>query len=155
METHLMDPIIIPIVAILMPVVLVPIILILKHRHRRREMEHLERMKALESRMPFAPGTSSPALKGVAAIGAGVPIAAVFAALLTTTALSDGARDPVAVAAVNWGCAALISAAAFITSLLLALMHARAAHHADEASAMNNAKPIYDPDTFDVVSSRA
>ena len=60
-----MDPLIIPIVGILMPLVLVPTVLVLKHRHKRREWEHRERMRAMEGpmplrdrRVPWAPGAS-------------------------------------------------------------------------------------------------
>ena len=48
MDIQAIDPVIIPVVAILMPLVLVPTIIILKHRHCRREWEHKERMKAME-----------------------------------------------------------------------------------------------------------
>ncbi len=51
-----MEPLIIPIVAILMPLVLVPTILVLKHRHKRREWEHRERIKAMELQMPVPRG---------------------------------------------------------------------------------------------------
>ena len=44
------DPLVIPIVGILMPLLLVPTILVLKYRQARREWEHLERMKAMEQR---------------------------------------------------------------------------------------------------------
>ena len=79
-----MDPLIIPIVGILMPLVLVPTILVLKHRHKRREWEHRERMRAMErpdaARRDLAGAVGS---GGVAAIGAGVPMASVLAAFLT------------------------------------------------------------------------
>ena len=48
-----MDPLLIPIVAILMPLVLAPTVIFLKHRHSRREWEHLERMKAMDFHMPM------------------------------------------------------------------------------------------------------
>ena len=83
-ETETVDPLIIPIVGILMPLVLVPTILVLKHRHKRREWEHRERMRAMDGphaphrdwRVPVGSG-------GVAAIGAGVPMVSVLAAFLT------------------------------------------------------------------------
>ena len=50
--TKTVDPLIIPIVGILMPLVLVPTVLVLKHRYKRREWEHLERMKAMSGRNP-------------------------------------------------------------------------------------------------------
>jgi len=63
--------------------------------------------------------------------------------------------DGVPLAAIAWGCAALISGGAMITSLILGLMLARSHSRADTASLAHSAKPVYDPDTFDVVSSRA
>ena len=48
-----------PVVAILMPLVLVPTVLVLKHRHQRREWEHLERLKAMGIKELFTPGTST------------------------------------------------------------------------------------------------
>jgi hypothetical protein len=149
-----MDPLVIPIVAILMPLVLVPSILTLKHWHARREWAHLERMKAMELGLPVAnrPETWGP--KSVVPIGAGVPIASVFFAFLTCT---DGppSVEGVPIAAVAWGCAALISAGAMITSLILAFLLVRSRERARAAEAMNAFKPAYDPDAFDVVGSRA
>ena len=46
-----------PILGILMPLVLVPTILVLKHRHQRREWEHKERMKAMEIQLPTPPAS--------------------------------------------------------------------------------------------------
>ena len=62
--------------------------------------------------------------------------------------------DPIVVPAIAWGCAVLISAGAMLTSLILAFMHGRATQHAEASTPMNNGKPIYEPDAFDVVSSR-
>src|SRR5262245_30633951 len=77
------DPLLIPIVASLMPLVLVPTVLTLKHRHKRREWEHRERMRAMDGPMPLMRPGSWGGSGGVAAIGAGVPIASVAAAFLT------------------------------------------------------------------------
>ena len=80
-----MEEIIIPVVAILMPLVLVPTIITLKHRHGRREWEHLERMKAMDLGLPAPTGSETWGAKSVVPIGAGVPIASVFFAFLTCT----------------------------------------------------------------------
>ena len=151
-----MEPLLIPIVAILMPLFLVPTILVLKHRHKRREWEHRERMKAMETPFQFPQIVGLGSSRGVAAIGAGVPVASVLAAFLTSVTWEPTAFDEVSVPAVAWGCAVLISAGALVTSLTLASMHAKAAEKADSIARMDNAnaKPAFDPDTFDVVGSR-
>jgi hypothetical protein len=150
------DPLIIPIIAILMPLVLVPTVLVLKHRYKRREWEHLERMKAMSSSQPLTRLGGWVGAGGVAAIGAGVPIAAVLGALVTTLNWRPSGFDDVPVPAVAWGCAVLISAGGLITSLLLALLQARTQQRIDSAAAadLDHAKPAFDPDTFDVVGSR-
>ena len=66
---HHPDPLIIPIVAILMPLFLVPTVLVLKHRHKRREWEHRERMRAMDGPQPFGRPAGWIGSGGVAAIG--------------------------------------------------------------------------------------
>jgi hypothetical protein len=150
-----MEPLLIPIVAILMPLLLVPTILVLKHRHKKREWEHRERMKAMETSFPVSHTLGLGNARGVAAIGAGVPAASVLAAFLTSVAWEPRPLDDVSVPAVAWGCAVLISVGGLVTSLILASMHAKAAEKAASIARMDQAKPAFDPDTFDVVGSRA
>jgi hypothetical protein len=150
-----MDPLLIPIVAILMPLVLAPTVIFMKHRHRRREWEHLERMKAMDFHVPMQSAPQVGKAADVAAIGAGVPFVSVLAALMTTLIWEpsvDG--DPSVVPGIAWGCAVLISLGAMFTSLILAFMHGRATRYSEASAAMHNGKPVYDPDAFDVVSSR-
>ena len=59
--------------------VLVPTIIILKHRTLQREWQHKERMKAMEIGCPRHPSTAR--RKRRRPIGAGVPIASVLAAV--------------------------------------------------------------------------
>jgi hypothetical protein len=149
-----MEEIIIPVVAILMPLFLVPTIIVLKHRHGRREWEHLERMKAMEIGMAPPAGTGPSDSKALLPIGAGVPIASVAAAFLTC---AEGPPEVqgVPLAAVAWGCAVVISAGAMITSLIMAFLLGRSRVRADSSQVIGHAKPAYDPDAFDVVGSRA
>ncbi len=151
-----LDPLLIPIVAIVMPLFLVPTILVLKHWFKRREWEHLERMRSMEStsppRMVGGVGTG-----GVAAIGAGVPAASVLGAFLTTLyAPPTTMFDDIPVAVVAWGCAAVIAGGGMFTALVLAFLQARTVRHiaSIEASHVETFKPAFDPDTFDVVGSR-
>ena len=143
-----MDPLIIPIVGILMPLVLVPTVLVLKHRHKRREWEHRERMRAMEGPMPLARSAGAVGSGGVAAIGAGVPIASVLAAFLTSLTWEPTTPTDVPMPAVAWGCAVLISAGGLTTSFVLALLQARTQRELNStaAAALNAEKPVFDPD---------
>jgi len=157
MEIPPIDPLVIPILGILMPLVLVPTIIVLKHRHLRREWEHKERMKAMEIQLPTPPAKSPGIGTAIAAIGAGVPIASVLAALLASLVIAEESlpQDSIPLNGIAWGCAALISFFAFATSLILASMSPKAAKEADAAEHVMNGKPVFDPDAYDVVSSRA
>ncbi len=151
-----MDPLIIPIVAILMPLLLVPTIMTMKHRMKQREWEHLERMRAMNGPQPLTRLGNWVGAGGVAAIGAGVPIAAMLGALVTTVSYRDIPYDGVPVPAIAWGCAVLVSLGGFGTSLLLATMQARLQRQLDSVAAaeIRAEKPVFDPDTFDVVGTR-
>jgi hypothetical protein len=150
-----MDVLYIPIVAILMPLVLVPTTLFMKHRQQRRKWEHLERLKSLEVQMPMPMRQALGGAGGIAAIGAGVPAIAVVGALLATLIWEpQEIGDAVAVPAIAWGCALLISAGAMLTSLKLASMHHAAWKESWAADRGDEFKPAFDPDAFDVVSSR-
>ncbi len=148
-----MDILVIPLVAILMPLFLVPTIMTLKFRQSRKEWEHLERMKAMELGLRMPPDQIPAATKSIAWIGAGVPIFTVCAALL---ACVDGPTsiDGVPLAAIVWGGAVVISGGAMVTSLLVAFAVARPRKPADSATFTSKSKPVFDPDTFDVVASR-
>jgi hypothetical protein len=150
-----MDPLYIPIVAILMPLVLVPTMVVMKHRHQKQKWEHLERLKAMEAQYPMPMRQALQRAVGISAIGAGVPAVAVLGALMTTL-LSEPLTpdDAVAVPAIAWGCAALISGGAMLTSLKLASMQHAARKEFESANFVDDRKPVYDPDAFDVVSSR-
>jgi hypothetical protein len=153
-EANKMDVLLIPLTAILMPLVLAPTVMFMKARQERRKWEHLERMKALEANLPM-PGLRVGASHwSIAAIGAGVPTAAVVAALLTPTVFTPASGDQIAILAIAWGCALLISALAMGTSLILAFMQKTASKHAESVDPFSNGKPVFDPDAFDVVSTR-
>jgi len=131
--------------------------MVLKHRFRRREWEHLERMRAMESTSPPPRPVGWVGSGGVAAIGAGVPAASVLGAFLTTLyAPPVSMFDDIPVAVVAWGCAAVISGGAMLSALVLAFLQARTVRHiaSIEASRADSFKPAFDPDTFDVVGAR-
>jgi hypothetical protein len=148
---HEINALWIPIIAILMPVVLVPTMMILKHRTLQREWQHKERMQAIELGVPTSPVNLG---GSVAAVGAGVPIAAVIAAVMTTLSYQAPDGEEVAVLGIVWGCTLMISAIGMITSLILARTHTRARAENESLHAHRNGKPAFDPDAYDVVSSR-
>jgi hypothetical protein len=152
-----MNVLYIPIVAILMPLVLVPTTIFMKHRHQRRKWEHLERLKSIEVQMPMPMRQALRGAGGISAIGAGVPIVSVIGALLTTLIWEPIVPDDaIAVPAIAWGCAFLISAGAMLTTLKLAAMQHAAWKESELAyRSSDDFKPVFDPDAFDVVSSRA
>lgn len=150
-----MDPLYIPIVAILMPLILVPTTLVMKFRHQRRKWEHLERLKAMETQLPIPLRQAIAGATGVTAIGAGVPAVSILGAFLTSLLWASSAVDDSAIVpAIAWICAGVISSLAMATSLKLASMGRRSVQDAELSDAMNNGKAVYDPDAFDVVSSR-
>ena len=59
-----------------------------------------------------------------------------------------------AIIAIAWGCAFLISTAALISSLVLGIMILRGQRSPESRDAFSTAKGPYEPDAYDVVSSR-
>lgn len=148
---------IIPLAAIALPLLLVPTIMLLKQGQEKRHWRHLERMQALASGAPVPPLNAPPGTGAVIAIGAGVPIFAIFAALTTTLNAHSYIPNALERSAIAWGCALIVSFGAMATGLILGVLQHRA--HAKNASHFagsnyDSAKPAYDPDAFDVVSSR-
>lgn len=139
-----MDPTIIPVVGIMVPIVLVPSILVMVHLRRRRELAFRERMRALELGHPLTTGDPWPSLVAIA-IGAGVPIGA-FACALVASIGGPTREEP-------WIAATFVSSVAVVAGTLLARRliasrdHARVDPHA-------NGKATFDPDAFDVAGRR-
>jgi hypothetical protein len=146
--------VIVPLAGIMMPLVLAPTIIAMAHRMKKREWQHKERLRALELGLPVPEDRPHVGGGTVAAIGAGVPAASVLAAWLTTATVPTSHSDFMGVVALAWGCAFMISMAAVIGSLVLASRLLSARRAADLAGELAAAKPAYDPDAYDVVSSR-
>lgn len=143
-----MNGVIVPIVGMLIPIVIVPVVLGLKHARFERQLEHEERMKALELGRTLPEDESwwtPPRL--CAGIGIGVPIVVMGMAFSTTQSI--GFRDEV------WGMSVGVSTMAVICGALLTAKHfnQRAAEAARLAS-QDYPKATYDADAFDVVSRR-
>jgi hypothetical protein len=143
-----MNPLTIPILALLIPIVVAPTAMWVKYAQRQRELEHAERIRALElgRTLPQDEPWWSPA-KLSAAIGVGVPSVAMFCAYWATE--SVGFRDGI------WVSSMLVGMSGVICGTVLASQHlkhrAEAQRAADRAYA---AKPPVDADAFDVVASR-
>ncbi len=122
-------------------IVVVPVVSGLRHAARERQLEHIERLKALEMGRPM-PGDApwwSPGRVAVT-IGAGVPIGVfgvVWLAILTTG--TDGSFA--------WPAAGGVSLAAVICGTILAV------HLPQQSIAQNQSrieKPAFDPDAYDI-----
>ena len=148
------EALIIPLAGIMLPLVLVPMIMTMKFRMKKREWEHLERMRALQ--MGVAPAQAGHRIgPGVLiSIGTGVPAASVLAAGITSLNVPSDLSDPLAVIAIAWGCAWLISTGALVTAVVLGIVQARAQKDASTLDHEAAAKPAYEPDAYDVVSRR-
>ena len=148
------DGMIIPLAGIMLPMVLVPTIITLAHRMKRREWQHKERLRALELGIPADEVGQKLGGGTVTAIGAGVPAASVLAAFLFSVSIRESNPDYMPVLAVVWGCAFLISTAALVSALVLGIMILRGSRSAERGDAFATAKAPFEPDAYDVVSSR-
>jgi hypothetical protein len=148
------EGLIIPLAGIMLPLFLVPTIIFLVHRQKKREWRHQERLRALDMGLPAPEPDRALGGGSVVAIGAGVPLASVAAAWMTTISVSDSHPDYMPIVAIAWGCAFMISCGALITSLSLGVMLIRSRKGAEPMGHFTSAKPAYEPDAYDVVSSR-
>lgn len=144
------EVVIIPIVAILMPLILVPTIIRMKHAARLREYAHRERMRALEMGvMPpdsMPGGLFWPSLAAVA-IGAFVPLGSFLVAWLA--ALTTHAEEEV------WLCAGVVGVTAVLCGTGLGFRMIGCGSSGSSACSDHHAKPAhFDPDAFDTVGRR-
>lgn len=135
--------ILIPLAAIALPVVLVPIVMTLKQAGKKREYAHLERMKALETGQPV-PGECrwmGPLVCGL--IGAGVPM---FAFLFTFLAYVNSHHAPGEI----WIAPVVTS---FIALFAASNIGSKVLQPAPAASpeAYTEGKPAYDRDAYETV----
>jgi hypothetical protein len=142
-----MDPLLIPIIALAIPIVVVPTALTFRHKRLERELEHAERIRALElgRTLPRDEPWWAPARIAVA-IGAGVPIGVFGVAFLASQTL----RDPEPV----WIAAGTVGLAGVVGGTFLAwrsLMHGA---RSKPAASMGWSKPYVEDDAFDVVGQR-
>jgi hypothetical protein len=120
---------------------------------RRKEMEHAERMKALEMGLvPLPSGLDWPAAAVCIAVGAGVPLGSFLVSWLAT--LTADAPDEI------WIAPVLVSFAALGTTRKLAyrIIDPKSGLRKDLVERVSapagKDKEAFDPDAYDVVSSR-
>ena len=143
----MIDPILIPLAGIALPVVLVPVILGIRYARHERELEHAERIRALELGRTLPKDEAWWTLPRISvAIGAGVPAAVFFCAWQASLSQSDPT--------VSWVAASIVGLAAVVCGTGLSAWHFsrrdQSAHLADGLPA----KSQFDADAYDVVSSR-
>ena len=144
-----MSPLLIPIFALLIPIIVVPASLALKYARYERELEHKERMRALElgRRMPGEEPWVTPGRISLA-IGAVVPVGVFFFAWMADQA--GGHQDEV------WVGVTMVAITSVLCGSMLAAKHfnqqARTNVYANVSSP---GKPMMDADAFDVVGARA
>ncbi|RUL82338.1 hypothetical protein [Tautonia sociabilis] len=142
------EALVIPIVAILMPMFLVPAVILMRQSARNREWQHRERMKAMELGLPV-PGAEAWAGRSAIAIGAVMPVG-VFVASMVTNATTR--NDDV------WVAAAFVSLAGVIGGVRLAGrqfgMQAKGRGRQAEAVAFDrrHGKPAFNPDADDAIA---
>ena len=134
----------IPLAGIALPAVLVPMILGFRQAARKREYEHMERMKALETGQPVPGERHWPQAMVCATVGAGVPIAAF---VFTMIAALNVPNMPGEV----WIAPTVVSCVALMSSATLA---GKVFGTKKKAAEPGEAKHQMDPDAYDVVSSR-
>lgn len=140
------DVFMIPIVAMLIPIIVVPVAIAAKQARRRREFEHAE--KRGPGAGPADPQSHAwPALVAIF-IGAGVPVGT-FLICWLATASTNHVTDQIFMVA------GLVSFAAVIAGFRLGanLIAASSVLH-EETPVVRNGKPTLDPDAYDVVSRR-
>lgn len=131
--------ILIPLAGIALPAVLVPTIMAFRHAARKRELLHLERMKALEAGRPVPGETTWPQAIALASVGAGVPLGSFFITWLAYVT-SHRAMPELFVAPMGVSVCALICAWALAGRLF---------PKPEIRDAGSAAKPVYDPDAYE------
>jgi hypothetical protein len=141
------EDILIPIVGMMIPIVIVPTVLTLKHLQRKQETQHKERLRALELGRVMPTSNFWPSLAAIS-IGAVVPIGSFLIAWMAT--MTHAAGDEAILAAM------IVAIVAVVQGSRLALRMMDASRRAEEEapSYLNQQKPFHDPDSIDVVSRR-
>jgi hypothetical protein len=137
---------IVAIAGMMIPIIIVPTAMGFKHARYLREVEHQERMKAMELGRTLAEDQSWTPASVAMTIGGAVPIGAMFIAFIA--APKQGGGDTI------WMAAAMIGVAGVICgSILAALLFARQGQ-AQSATNQATEKPTFDHEAFEPVGHR-
>jgi len=138
----------IPMMGILLPIILVPTIMGIKYAQKERELDHAERMKALELGriLPRDESWWSPARISVA-FGVGVPIGVFLCA-------AKASVEPNAWSLVIWLSAGVVGLAGVVSGAFLAFHHFEHTANPHRDVDYAGSKPMVEADAFDVVGSR-
>ena len=137
----LFEEAIIPLVALAIPMVIAPVAIIAKTVSKHRELEHKERIRAIELGRVLPQDESWWSRGRISAmIGAGVPVVTMFLAWMASESL--GGREEVWITATLVGMTAVICGSRLATKL-----------PAPDPTILNT-KLNLDPDAYDVVSRR-
>jgi hypothetical protein len=139
-----MDVQIIPIVGMLIPIIIVPTALGFRHARYLRQVEHEERMKAMELGQTLAEDQSWTPASVAMTIGGGVPLGAMFLAYIA--APRQGGSDTV------WMAAAMIGVAGVICGTVLASQWFSKVGQGRSNRLIE--KPEFDPEAFEPVGHR-
>lgn len=140
---------IIPIVGMAIPIILVPVILGLKHARLERELEHAERMRALElgRTLPKDEPFWGPARMSLA-FGVGVPLGVFFCALMATHE-ENTSQIPL------WISSGVVGLGGVVCGAVLAYRHLGRSWAGEHIEDYRSRKPeMIDEDAFDVVGRR-
>ena len=147
----MLSPILIPIAALAVPMVIVPTAIWSRHRLRVRQMEHAERLRALEMGIaPRGSGMNWPGAAVCLGLGLGVPVGSMLVAwlaVLTADAPHETFGVPLVISV-----AALWAAKELADRMMGAKPEEPAARRAPVAAP--HAKAVADPDAYDFVGRR-
>jgi hypothetical protein len=137
------------IVALMIPIVIVPAALLMRYLARRREQMHVERLRAIELGYPLPESPFWPAFTALM-IGAGVPLGACLLALATTLSMPDAEMAEPA-----WIVAGIIGGAGVLGGTVLAsILFATRRRQTSQTPLNWHHKPTFDPEAFEPIGHR-
>jgi len=140
-----MSELIIPLAGIALPAFLVPMILAFRQGAKKREYEHLERMKALETGQPVPGEAMWPAAVVCSLVGAVVPVGSfLFTFLAWVNSVSIPGEVWLAPVAVS------IVALAACKKMTYALFRPVRPAGSQSTDPYLNGKPVFDPAAYDM-----
>lgn len=146
------EALLIPIFALMIPLAVAPTAIVVKYLRYRRDLQHRERMKALEMGVVPYPTSHWPAAFAVVGIGVGVPVGSFLVAWFAT--LTSHLGEEVFAFAMIVSIVALVQGGRLVTRLLPTSVNPADRANDWEPRPYEGKSRINDPDAFDVVSRR-